>query len=99
MASSTLYQGIISADVIIDIAQAFAAADRIRDMRPRAEEHPDASLLEAGFSDDNEKQGVKIELRHVCFKYPTRDVPVLDDLSMTVSLLVRRIIVDLTFED
>lgn len=34
---------------------------------------------------DADTRGVKIELRDVWFKYPTRDVPVLNGLSMTVS--------------
>lgn len=31
-------------------------------------------------------QGVKIEFRDVWFRYPTRDVPVLNGLNMTVRL-------------
>lgn len=33
----------------------------------------------------NNDRGVRIELRDVWFKYPTRDVPVLNGLNMTVS--------------
>ena len=44
--------------------------------------------LDLGNSEENEKgpQGVKIELKNVWFKYPTRDVPVLNGLNMTVSI-------------
>lgn len=70
----------------IDIAQAFAAATRIEKMRPTEK----AGSVETPFKLDNEDdekgvQGVKIELKDVWFQYPTRDVPVLRGLNMTVS--------------
>tara|TARA_R110002060_G_scaffold60947_1_gene70520 strand:- start:311 stop:481 length:171 start_codon:yes stop_codon:yes gene_type:complete len=43
--------------------------------------------LDLPSSEDEEKhnRGVKIELKDVWFRYPTRDVPVLTGLDMTVS--------------
>ena len=74
--------------VCIDVAQAFAAANRIRNMRPRDEP---TSLLaplwtDNSKGDEKEPQGIKIELKNVGFRYPTRDIPVLIDLTMTVSV-------------
>lgn len=70
---------------IADIAQALAAANRIRNMRPLASQGLSASIdLEDVEVDEKEGRGVKIELRNVSFKYPTRDMPVLDGLNMTV---------------
>jgi ATP-binding cassette subfamily B (MDR/TAP) protein 1 len=68
-----------------NIAQAFAAATRIRGMRPQAQpDHAESVLYD--FDNDAEKnsRGVKIELQNVSFSYPTRDVPVLNNLSLTI---------------
>ncbi|CAK7232957.1 hypothetical protein SEUCBS140593_008439 [Sporothrix eucalyptigena] len=66
-----------------DIAQASAAANRILDLR-----HTDAAdgrLVSLDVGDlGPEDQGVKIEFRDVWFRYPTRDVPVLNGLNMTI---------------
>ncbi|ESZ94373.1 hypothetical protein SBOR_5237 [Sclerotinia borealis F-4128] len=69
-----------------NIAQAFAAANRIRGMRPEGEKEHESVLYDFADADDGEKssRGVKIELRNVSFKYPTRDVPVLHGLDMTI---------------
>jgi ATP-binding cassette subfamily B (MDR/TAP) protein 1 len=71
----------------VDIAQASAAANRIRSMRPRQEAENKGVALDLDSLDDEEKgaQGVRIELKNVWFRYPTRDVPVLNGLDMTVS--------------
>lgn len=73
--------------VFKDVAQAFAAANRIQDMRPRDEVGSGETSLDLSSSDGEEKglRGVKIELQNVHFKYPTRNVPVLNGLNMTVS--------------
>jgi ABC-type multidrug transport system fused ATPase/permease subunit len=58
-------------------------------MRPLPVQAESTSIpLDLGDSTENEKgpQGVKIELKNVWFKYPTRDVPVLNGLNMTVSI-------------
>ncbi|KAI9647284.1 hypothetical protein NHQ30_003667 [Ciborinia camelliae] len=69
-----------------NVAQAFAAANRIRDMRPEGKEEHESILYDFVDEDDGEKsaRGVKIELRNVSFKYPTRDVPVLGGLDMNI---------------
>lgn len=71
-----------------DIAQAAAAANRIRGMR--CDDGLESKGREIGFATakegEKEIRGVKIELRDVWFRYPTRDVPVLAGLDMTVSL-------------
>ena len=60
-------------------------------MRPLDEVESGETPLDLSSLEDDEKghRGVKIELKNVCFKYPTRDVPVLDNLNMTVSLRIR----------
>ncbi|KAI2775758.1 P-loop containing nucleoside triphosphate hydrolase protein [Daldinia loculata] len=66
-----------------NIAQATAAANRIQAMR-----HNDngggRGVTISDEAVDADTRGVKIELRDVWFKYPTRDVPVLNGLSMTI---------------
>ncbi|CZR64744.1 related to multidrug resistance protein [Phialocephala subalpina] len=69
-----------------DIAQASAAANRIRGMRPRGHKEEEKIPIDLDESEDEEKshRGVKLELRNIFFKYPTRDVPVLQGLNMTI---------------
>lgn len=70
-----------------NIAQASAAANRIRSMRKRGEVEDDGHPLDFGDEEVDEEKGpngVRIELRNVHFKYPTRDVPVLNGLNMTI---------------
>lgn len=80
------------------MAQAFAAANRIRSMRPRKAAVSGASPFSLGDLGEHEKrpQGVKIELKNVWFKYPTRDVMVLNGLNMTVSLAIKWMLYMLT---
>ena len=83
----TLKKTCINTYLRTDVSQAFAAANRIRAMRPRENGENrsapfDLHSLEAG---EKDPQGAKIELQNVVFKYPTRDVPVLEGLNMTVS--------------
>ncbi|KAI0397009.1 ABC transporter-like protein [Xylariaceae sp. FL0594] len=69
-----------------NIAQAAAAANRIQSMRMHDHQSdvPGAMLEStAELGEDNER-GVRIELRDVWFKYPTRDVPVLSGLNITI---------------
>jgi hypothetical protein len=70
-----------------DISQAFAAANRIRRMRPQKNGDNRSSRIDLRSLEACEKEprGMKIELKNVVFKYPTRDVPVLNGLNMTVS--------------
>lgn len=69
--------------IAVDIAKASVAADRILNMRRK--DHSDSNLvsLDVGNIGDSD-QGVKIEFCNVWFKYPTRDVPVLNGLDLTV---------------
>lgn len=55
-------------------------------MRPRDEAVKQTTLFDVDDPETSEKgpQGVKIEFKDVFFKYPTRDVPVLNGLNMTV---------------
>ncbi|KAI8626309.1 ABC transporter-like protein [Xylariaceae sp. FL1651] len=66
-----------------NIAAATAAANRIQEMRvPDQTQSPGITLIDNAVGEDD--RGVKIELQNVWFKYPTRDVPVLNGLSMTI---------------
>lgn len=57
-------------------------------MRQRGEKEEEKIPLEFDDEGDEEKlstsRGVKLELRNVFFQYPTRDVPVLQGLNMTI---------------
>lgn len=77
--------GLQCADRTLDIAKATVAADRILEMRGKGQEKGSTTPLGRGSADDNE-DGVKVEFRDVRFRYPTRDVPVLNGLDLTVSL-------------
>ncbi|OLN87836.1 Multidrug resistance protein 1-like protein 1, partial [Colletotrichum chlorophyti] len=63
-------------------AQAAAAADRILDVRESA----NSGQVGLRSSEDiaQEKGGVRVELRDVHFKYPTRDVVVFEGLNLTI---------------
>ncbi|KAI1864985.1 uncharacterized protein JN550_008531 [Neoarthrinium moseri] len=70
-----------------NMAQATVAANRLEELRKREfdAEHGikiDDEILE--LDDKNDIMGPKIELQDVWFKYPTRDVPVLCGLDMTI---------------
>ncbi|KAI0159908.1 P-loop containing nucleoside triphosphate hydrolase protein [Hypoxylon sp. FL1284] len=66
-----------------NIAQATAAANRIQAMRSRHNDDERGIMLDDQDADEDIR-GVKIELRDVWFRYPTRDVPVLNGLNMTI---------------
>ncbi|KAH8815279.1 P-loop containing nucleoside triphosphate hydrolase protein [Xylogone sp. PMI_703] len=63
-----------------NIAQASAAANRILSFRLR---RPDGSKKSVPEIHDGEG-GVKLELRDIWFKYPTRDIPIFTGLNLTV---------------
>lgn len=75
-----------STDITPDIAKASVAANRIIDMR--AKDRVDGRLISLDFGNigDND-MGVKIQFQNVWFRYPTRDVPILNGLTLTVSRL------------
>jgi len=52
---------------------------------PDQTEGPGVRLDSAQLGEEGDR-GVRIELRDVWFKYPTRDVPVLNGLNITVSI-------------
>ncbi|KAF4636377.1 hypothetical protein G7Y89_g1707 [Cudoniella acicularis] len=62
-----------------NMAQASAAANRILSFRAPKKEESKATLE---FPDA--EGGVKIELRDLWFKYPTRDIPIFQGLSLTI---------------
>jgi len=62
-----------------NMAQAAAAANRILSFRIRPTRHSKATL-ELQETDG----GVKIELRNVWFKYPTRDIPIFTGLNLSI---------------
>ncbi|KAK0119280.1 hypothetical protein ONS95_008128 [Cadophora gregata] len=85
-----IVQGSISAGQFLsfgpNIAQASASANRIRAMRSidRFETSGKELDLPSPQDEERDRRGVKIELRDVWFRYPTRDVPVLKGLNMTI---------------
>ncbi|KAK4245200.1 hypothetical protein C7999DRAFT_43225 [Corynascus novoguineensis] len=66
-----------------NIAKASVAADRIIDMRRRDQADGMLVSLDLGNIGDNDK-GVKIQFQNVWFRYPTRDAPVLNGLTLTI---------------
>jgi ATP-binding cassette subfamily B (MDR/TAP) protein 1 len=86
-----LKEGDSRLQIFIDLTEAFAAAKRIRNMRPRALAETGAVQLDLNSPEGDEKgpQGVKIELQNIFFKYPSRNIPVLNGLNMTVSLTTK----------
>ncbi|TAQ89536.1 hypothetical protein B7494_g2142 [Chlorociboria aeruginascens] len=62
-----------------NFAQAAAAANRILSFRA-----PDVSNLKATAVLQDTEGGVKIELKDLWFKYPTRDVPIFSGLNITI---------------
>ncbi|KAK3332340.1 P-loop containing nucleoside triphosphate hydrolase protein [Cercophora scortea] len=66
-----------------NIAKASVAANRIIDMRVRDQIDGRLNSLDFGNIGDNDL-GVKIEFQNVWFRYPTRDVPILNGLSLTI---------------
>ncbi|KAK3401641.1 P-loop containing nucleoside triphosphate hydrolase protein [Sordaria brevicollis] len=66
-----------------NIAKATVAADRILEMRGKAQGKETLVPFDRG-GVENTESGVKVEFRNVRFRYPTRDVPVLNGLNLTV---------------
>jgi ABC-type bacteriocin/lantibiotic exporter with double-glycine peptidase domain len=65
-----------------DIAQASAAANRILSFRGK----PENDGEEVPLAIWNSQGGVEVKFEDIWFQYPTRDVPVLSGLNLTVSL-------------
>ncbi|KAK3381970.1 P-loop containing nucleoside triphosphate hydrolase protein [Podospora didyma] len=66
-----------------NIAKASVAAGRIIDMRDNDREDGKLTSLDFG-NIGEEDMGVKIQFQNVWFRYPTRDVPILNGLSLTI---------------
>ncbi|KAI0967564.1 ABC transporter-like protein [Xylaria arbuscula] len=66
-----------------NIAEAAAAANRIQEMRVPNRTDSSSAVLNLGAPRDADR-GVRIELLDVWFKYPTRNVPVLNGLNITI---------------
>ena len=73
------------------MAQAAAAANRILSFRSR-ENLDSKATLELQDMDG----GVKIELRDVWFKYPTRDIPIFSGINLTVGTVASYLLITLT---
>jgi len=68
------------------MAQASVAANRIIDLRRK--EHTDGRLVSLDVGDlGKDDGGIAVEFRNVWFRYPTRDVPILNGLSFNVRSL------------
>jgi ATP-binding cassette subfamily B (MDR/TAP) protein 1 len=70
---------------LTDMAAAFAAANRIRNARPSPQDELSCSFEDFPI-DDEKGNGMNIKFDNVSFKYPTRDVAVLNQLNLSVSL-------------
>ena len=64
-----------------NVAQATAAANRILSFRIRED-----AIRKGSQKLEDTSGGVKIELKDVYFKYPTRDIPIFTGLNLTVGL-------------
>ena len=70
-----------------NIAHAFAASRRIQSMRPKVKDDRRAGMFELDSVvtiEDGPIRGVKLDLEDIWFQYPTREVPVLRGLNMTI---------------
>jgi ABC-type multidrug transport system fused ATPase/permease subunit len=66
-----------------DIAKASLSANRIIGMR--GTDQVDGKLISLDVGNIGEEDmGVKVQFQNVWFRYPTRDVPILNGLSLTV---------------
>jgi len=68
--------------ILLDMAQASAAANRILSFRVKRSSTASKTPLEL----QETEGGVKIELRDLWFKYPTRDIPIFTGLNLTVRI-------------
>lgn len=53
-------------------------------MRPSSQDEQIPRADDLALDSEKTEGGVKVELKNVSFKYPTRDVAVLNDVNMTV---------------
>lgn len=62
------------------MAQAAAAANRILSFRVKED-----TLSKNALQLEDTDGGIKVELRDLWFKYPTRDIPIFTGLNLTVT--------------
>jgi ATP-binding cassette, subfamily B (MDR/TAP), member 1 len=67
--------------MLLDMAQASAAANRILSFRVKS-----SAASKTPLELQETEGGVKIELRDLWFKYPTRDIPIFTGLNLTVRI-------------
>ena len=67
--------------ILLDMAQASAAANRILSFRVKS-----STASKTPLELQETKGGVEIELRDLWFKYPTRDMPIFTGLNLTVRI-------------
>ena len=67
--------------ILLDMAQASAAANRILSFRVKS-----STTSKTPLELQETEGGVKIELRDLWFKYPTRDMPIFTGLNLTVRI-------------
>ncbi len=67
------------------------AANRIIDLRKK--EYADGRLVSLDVGDlGSQDGGIRIDFRNVWFRYPTRDVPILNGLNLTVGCLPKDLV-------
>jgi len=67
--------------ILLDMAQALAAANRILSFRVKS-----STASKTPLEVQETEGGVKIELQDLWFKYPTRDIPIFTGLNLTVRI-------------
>ena len=67
--------------ILLDMAQASAAANRILSFRVKS-----STASKTPLELQETEGGVQIELRDLWFKYPTRDIPIFTGLNLTVRI-------------
>lgn len=67
-----------------DLAKASLSANRIISMRGTDQVNGKLISLDVGNIGEDD-MGVKVQFQNVWFRYPTRDVPILNGLNLTVS--------------
>jgi ATP-binding cassette subfamily B (MDR/TAP) protein 1 len=79
----SLYKKVVNLlfTILLDMAQASAAANRILSFRVKS-----STASKTPLELQETEGGVKIELQDLWFKYPTRDIPIFTGLNLTVRI-------------
>jgi ATP-binding cassette, subfamily B (MDR/TAP), member 1 len=75
-------QGLVSILMFDSVVEATASANRILSVRPTKEDEDTNPYMELG------KGAVGVEFQNVSFAYKGRNVPVLSNMSLKVSLII-----------